>query len=260
MSASRIWISAISCGSCSVSACSSSRVRSTSALSTTSIRLSGPFGASWASRPTRQRDGISMSPCSAATSWVMTLNRVLLPLPLRPTNPIREPSGIAHRGVFDQQPAGNADGKVVDDEHGALYGRARRAAQSLMFTAPCCVPRRPERCWTEPRSASRVRAQWRRPIMCVPGCQEALQAALSRRGFFTGAAAAGFAATAIEPAEARAKRSRAGRRCQGAGGAELLQGRGRSHPHHVAGLPDLLRRAGHRDCRSSTTSRRTAST
>ena len=37
--------------------------------------------------------------------------------------------------------------------------------------------------------------------MCVPGCQEALQA-LTRRGFFKGAAAAGFAATAIAPAAA----------------------------------------------------------
>ena len=45
--------------------------------------------------------------------------------------------------------------------------------------------------------------QSRRPIMCVPGCQEALQAALSRRGFFKGAAAAGFAAAAIVPAEAQ---------------------------------------------------------
>ena len=42
--------------------------------------------------------------------------------------------------------------------------------------------------------------------MCVPGCQEALQAALSRRGFFKGAAAAGFAATAIVPAEAAEKK------------------------------------------------------
>ena len=39
--------------------------------------------------------------------------------------------------------------------------------------------------------------------MCVPGCQEAVRAALSRRGFFKGAAAAGFAATAIAaPAQA----------------------------------------------------------
>jgi kynurenine formamidase len=38
--------------------------------------------------------------------------------------------------------------------------------------------------------------------MCVPGCQEAVRAALSRRGFFRGAAAASFAATAVAPAEA----------------------------------------------------------
>ena len=105
-----------------------------SALSTTSIRLSGPFGASWASRPTRQRDGSSMSPCSAATSWVMTLNSVLLPLPLRPTNPMREPSGIRTVAFSMRSRPAIADGKVVDDEHGALYGRAGRAAQSLMLT------------------------------------------------------------------------------------------------------------------------------
>jgi kynurenine formamidase len=38
--------------------------------------------------------------------------------------------------------------------------------------------------------------------MCVPGCQEAMRHALSRRGFFHGAAAAAFAATAVEPAAA----------------------------------------------------------
>ena len=39
--------------------------------------------------------------------------------------------------------------------------------------------------------------------MCLPGCQEAVHAALSRRGFFKGATAAGFAATALAaPAEA----------------------------------------------------------
>ena len=51
-------------------------------------------------------------------------------------------------GVFNQQPAGNADGKVVNDEHGALYGRARRADAILNVNgAPCCVPRGPEQCW-----------------------------------------------------------------------------------------------------------------
>jgi kynurenine formamidase len=42
--------------------------------------------------------------------------------------------------------------------------------------------------------------------MCVPGCQEAVRAAFSRRGFFKGVAAAGFAAAAVEPALA-AKRA-----------------------------------------------------
>src|SRR5664279_5710545 len=44
--------------------------------------------------------------------------------------------------------------------------------------------------------------------MCVPGCQEALHATLSRRGFFKGAAAAGFAATAIVEGEAQAKEAK----------------------------------------------------
>jgi len=35
--------------------------------------------------------------------------------------------------------------------------------------------------------------------MCVPGCQETVRQALSRRGFFTGAVAAGFTATAVAP-------------------------------------------------------------
>jgi kynurenine formamidase len=43
------------------------------------------------------------------------------------------------------------------------------------------------------------------PTMCVPGCQEALHAALSRRNFFAGAAAAGFAASGIADAEAKEK-------------------------------------------------------
>jgi kynurenine formamidase len=40
-------------------------------------------------------------------------------------------------------------------------------------------------------------------IMCVPGCREAIQRAMSRRGFFKGAAAVGFAATAVTPALAQ---------------------------------------------------------
>ena len=39
--------------------------------------------------------------------------------------------------------------------------------------------------------------------MCVPGCAEVVHRALSRRSFFGGAAAAGFAATAVTPAQAQ---------------------------------------------------------
>jgi kynurenine formamidase len=44
--------------------------------------------------------------------------------------------------------------------------------------------------------------------MCVPGCQEAVRQALSRRGFFKGAAAAAFSAAAVAPQTAAAAPSR----------------------------------------------------
>src|SRR4029077_14378406 len=40
-------------------------------------------------------------------------------------------------------------------------------------------------------------------VMCVPGCRDAVDHAMSRRGFLTGTAIAGFAATAITPALAQ---------------------------------------------------------
>ena len=39
--------------------------------------------------------------------------------------------------------------------------------------------------------------------MCVAGCEQAVRRALSRRGFFKGAAAAGFAAAVVTPAQAQ---------------------------------------------------------
>src|SRR5215831_15738445 len=44
--------------------------------------------------------------------------------------------------------------------------------------------------------------------MCVPGCQEAVRHALSRRGFFSGAFAASFVATAAAPDMASAASAR----------------------------------------------------
>ena len=45
--------------------------------------------------------------------------------------------------------------------------------------------------------------------MCVPGCQEAVRQALTRRGFFKGAAATGLVAAAITPAAAAPRSFRA---------------------------------------------------
>ena len=42
--------------------------------------------------------------------------------------------------------------------------------------------------------------------MCVPGCMDAVHASLSRRGFFKGATAAGFAIAALSQAEAAPKK------------------------------------------------------
>src|SRR5262249_56010784 len=49
-----------------------------------------------------------------------------------------------------------------------------------------------------PGRTGAARQKWRFG-MCVPGCQEAVRHALSRRGFFNGALAASFAATAMAP-------------------------------------------------------------
>ncbi len=68
MSTSRVWISAIRCGSSAVSASWSSASRSRSAFSTTLIRLSGPSGASCARLPMRQRGGRVMLPDSVGRS------------------------------------------------------------------------------------------------------------------------------------------------------------------------------------------------
>jgi kynurenine formamidase len=43
--------------------------------------------------------------------------------------------------------------------------------------------------------------------MCVPGCEEAVRLALTRRGFFTGAVAAGLVANAAAPVAAQTTRS-----------------------------------------------------
>jgi kynurenine formamidase len=75
--------------------------------------------------------------------------------------------------------------------------RANRCCVQTMLGAMLC--RMPD---------AAARRKRRRPIMCLPGCQEAVRAALSRRGFFKGAAAVGFVAAAAEPALARKAEAR----------------------------------------------------
>src|ERR1700761_2082226 len=77
--------------SCSASA--RRRVRSISASSTVSIRLTSVPGASCATAPTRQALGQLTCPSSGCNCPRMTLNKVDLPAPLRPTSPMRRPAG-----------------------------------------------------------------------------------------------------------------------------------------------------------------------
>ena len=78
-------------------------VRSRCGRSTTSIRLSGPSGASCARRPMRLRGGQLNSAVLGGISPVMTRNSVVLPVPLRPTRPTRAPAECARRRL----PAGD---------------------------------------------------------------------------------------------------------------------------------------------------------
>ena len=61
----------------------------------------------------------------------MTPKSVVLPVPLRPTRPTRAPVGMRAEAHFQQEAAGNADSKIVDDEHAAPFGRRRGAKQPL---------------------------------------------------------------------------------------------------------------------------------
>ena len=124
MSASRVWISAIRWGSCAVSASASSRARSASACSTTSIRAVGAvrrllrqpadaparrnlhaalFGGDVAGHHAEQR-GLAAA-VAADQSDAGTVRN-------------------ADRGAVKQQPSGNANRQVVDDEHAAIWPSA----------------------------------------------------------------------------------------------------------------------------------------
>ena len=93
ISVSRVWISAMRCGSLAVSASFIRLARSLSADSTISISESSVPGASCATWPMRALFGSETEPASDARSPVMMRNSVDLPVPLRPTSPAFVPLG-----------------------------------------------------------------------------------------------------------------------------------------------------------------------
>ena len=207
-----------------------------SAASTMSSRLSGPSGASCASRPMRPRGG---------SCTVAVLGRDFagdgaeqrgLAGAVAPDQPDARAGRNMRRGAVEQQAAGDADRKIVDDEHGrAIWPSIARRRQCRERVATP-VARGP---------ASTHAREMKEAHMCVPGCQEAVRHALSRRGFFR--------ARRPRPSpRPRLRRDRLTRR------RAPVQNGGRSDPHHVAGLPDLPACRASR-CRRSSTSRRTAS-
>ena len=120
MSTSRVWISAIRCGSCAVSASRSSASRSRSAFSTTSIRLSGPSGASCARLPIaparRDRDAAGFGRQIAADR---VEQRRFADAVAADKADARAGHDL-HRAVVDQKPSGDPDRDIGDGKHAAL--------------------------------------------------------------------------------------------------------------------------------------------
>ena len=86
-----------------------------------SISGSSVPGASCATWPMRVFLGRPIEPVSARSSPVMARNSVVLPVPLRPTSPAFVPAGKRQRGMVEEKASGDAERKVVDDEHGGAF-------------------------------------------------------------------------------------------------------------------------------------------
>ena len=126
MSASRMWISAMRCGSVAVSASASSAARSVSASSTISISGSSVPGASCATWPMRVFFGSEIEPVSATMSPVMARNSVVLPAPLRPTRPAFVPAGkVSEAWSRSRRPAMRSERSLMISMAGAFALDAR---------------------------------------------------------------------------------------------------------------------------------------
>src|SRR5258708_34968249 len=202
-----------------------------------SISGSGPSGGSCGSRPMVARAGRAKLPCSTAMSPAMARNRVDFPVPLRPTSPTRAPSGICTVACsIRSRPATRSETSSItsiglneriagacESHHSPLrylFPRVARMERSEIrgggphFASlnagyrtrlPASARLLPISDWTT-RIACKDRINRTGEDMCVAGCEAKVRAALSRRSFFTGAAATGFAVAAA-PAPAAETRS-----------------------------------------------------
>ncbi len=144
ISASRTWISAIRCGSVAVVSSSSSAARSRSALSTMSISGSSVPGASCATWPIRVFFGRLIEPVSPASSPVMALNSVVLPVPLRPTSPALVPAGrVSEAWSMSRRPAIRRDKSLMISMAGAFWPSASAKGKRRLCRG--CRPRQSQK-------------------------------------------------------------------------------------------------------------------
>src|SRR5215831_655891 len=154
-------------------------------------------------------------------SPAMARNREDLPVPLRPTRPTRARSGICAvaRSIRSRPATRSETSSITSMELNERIPVACATHQSpKQWAAPvpaavgknggwdACVSAPVANATLDNDNRAQIRIRWNGENMCVAGCEAKVRAALSRRGFFTGAAAAGFAATAV-PAPAAETRS-----------------------------------------------------
>ena len=201
MSASRVWISAMRCGSRRGLGLGQQRACArVSAASTISIRRLGPVGR-FLRQPRRCARAAAdvIAPCSGAMSPAMARNSVRLAGAVAADEADARAGRHLRGRALDQEAPGDAQAKDRRSPASAWYGRNDRqvatdtcvAGRTGCQTGRCCRHNRANRRDRPGRGGAKGDA------MCVAGCERAVRDAMTRRGFFSRAGAAGFVATAV---------------------------------------------------------------
>ncbi len=166
MSARRAWISAMRCASTgrasigwvvwASSASAISAARSVSAARTVSIRLSRVAGASCATPPMRARRGTSISPPSSAISPRISRKSVVLPLPLRPTNPTLCPAGISAEASSKSGLPSSVKLMFLNASMAPMWRGAQGLSTTVTERLRCLEC---DRCLTDPEGDAQYRAR-----------------------------------------------------------------------------------------------------